>query len=151
MQSNSLMISYLRDVRFSLLSDQQCKQLRDSAYHDALYADKLPRSGRDVRNRVVRLLISRSPASFATLSLNRALLWFVWSSSSRTFKRPSLDYACRLRRAQGIERDGSASLSVLTGKYLSRHTPPPSTTSAAASVSSTHPSRSPTLSRFPPA
>lgn len=61
----------------------------------------------------------------------------------------SLDYACRLRRAQGIERDGSASLSVLTGKYLSRHTPPPSTTSvavAAASVSSTHPSRSPTLS-----
>lgn len=29
---------------------------------------------------------------------------------------------------EGMERDGSASLSVLTGKYLSRHTPPPSTT-----------------------
>lgn len=65
-------------------------------------------------------------------------------------KRSSLSYACRLRARIGIERYGSASLSVLTGKYLSWHTPPPSTTYAAAVasvfVSSTRPSRSPTLS-----
>lgn len=90
-----------------------------------------------------------SPRS--TLSLNRALLWFVWLPSSCPSRQTFLPRLCMSFAARiEIERDGSASLSVLTGKYLSRHTPPPSTTSAVAAaatavfVSSTRPSRSPT-------
>lgn len=90
------------------------------------------------------------------LSLNRAFLWFVWLPSSCTSRQTFLPRLCMSFAARiGIERDGSASLSVLTGKYLSRHTPPPSTTSASAVaaaaatvfVSSTRPSHLPTLFR----
>jgi len=111
---------------------------------------------RDAGNRVLGVLIARRYPPRSSLSLNRALLWFVWLPSSYTSRQTFLPWLCMSFAARiGIERDGSANLSVLTGKYLSRHTPPPSTAAAAAAasaidfvfVSSTRPSRSPTLFR----
>jgi len=116
-------------------------------------------SGR-YENRVLRVLIMRRYPPRSILSLNRAFLWFVWLPSSCISRQTFLPRLCMSFAARiGIERDGSASLSVLTGKYLSRHTPPPSTTSASAVaaaaaaaaaavfVSSTRPSHLPTLFR----
>lgn len=81
---------------------------------------------------------ARSSSPIIALSLNRDAF------TIRPFPSPNvvvvfverfpLGRACHLRRCTGTERDGSASLSVLTGKYLSRHTPPPSTTTSVVAV-----------------
>lgn len=71
---------------------------------------------------------------------SRVLLPPALTSSRQTLPRR----LCMSFAARTGMRSGMVALSVLTGKYLSRHTPPPSTTAASvsASVSSTHPSSS---------
>lgn len=85
-----------------------------------------------------QVLISCHSGPFA-LSLDRPFYDSFGSLRDVTLPSPFLSVPLLVRPSnvrldmhvvcgEGMERDGSASLSVLTGKYLSRHTPPPSTT-----------------------